>query len=83
MRQLSAVILGLWYSAMLAASFAQGVRILAGENSDGATEHYVFLGLFWAVGVGLSSYFAGLKSKRYPVLIGILTSALALYSSFC
>lgn len=73
MGQLRSVFLGLWYASTLATSLVAGLKILAGDHSPGLGEHYVLAGLLWACGVGLSSYFAGLRSQKYPVLVGVLS----------
>ena len=73
MRQLGAIILGLWYACSLVGSLSQGIKMLAGRDSP---PHYALEGLFWTLGVGVSSYFAGLYSRKHPVLIGVIAAFL-------
>ena len=76
MRQFRAVFLGLWYTYALAVSLVVRVKILARDNFPGLGSHYVLGGLLWACGVGVSSYFAGLRSQKYPVIFGTLSAFL-------
>jgi hypothetical protein len=77
MRQIRALFLGLWYAVSLAPSLVAGLKLLSGDYSRGGLgQHYVFAALLWACGVGMSSYFAGLKSLRYPVFIGCVSAFL-------
>jgi hypothetical protein len=77
LRQIRAVILGLWYSFALATSLVSGLKLLSADYSTtGLGEHYVFGGLLWAFGIGISSYFAGLKSLRYPIIVGSVSALL-------
>ena len=76
MGQVRSVFLGLWYASALATSLVAGLKLLARDDSPGLGDHYVFAGLLWACGVGISSYFAGLRSRKYPVLVGVLSALL-------
>ena len=76
MSQIRSVFLGLWYASTLATSLVAGLKLLARDHSPGLGVHYVLAGFLWACGVGLSSYFAGLRSQRYPVLVGVVSALL-------
>jgi hypothetical protein len=76
MRQIGATFLGLWYALTLSTSLVGGLKLLSGEHSQGLGQHYVLAGLLWACGVGIASYFAGLRSQKYPVLVAVLCALL-------
>lgn len=75
-QQIRALFLGLWYASALATSVVGGLKLLADDHLPGLGTHYVFAGILWAAGVGLSSYFAGVRSQKYPVIIGTLSALL-------
>ena len=76
MRQMGAAFLRLWYGLTLATSLVEGLKLLSGEHSQGLGQHYVLAGLLWACGIGIASYFAGLRSQKYPVLVAALSALL-------
>ncbi len=74
MRQIGALLLGVWYSVVLSSSLTGAIRTLSGDHGDGFGDHYLLIALASITGVAIAAYFAGIASRKYPVPLSALAT---------